>query len=251
MTENERHDLEGEFQNHQLPASISWDYVSGFFDGEGSITVEAPAGSGVLVISLTFSQKYRPLLEAVAAFLNTNGIYGTIYPTKETVNEIRARRIGDICRLLSKMNLFLKREQALAVLSYYNGAITGNKLLRIFDSEYRLGKRRSTPMKPGLDFRLRHTQAVINANNARAAAARKVNLKLTREAPMEAVKLLPDPFVSADVARAFGCSQVGGLYRIHRMEENGLVSCRKVGTRGQGKMVCTKLGGELSTESMD
>lgn len=199
---------------------------------------------------MTFSQKYKPLLEAVADFLRTNGIYCTIYPTKETVNEIRLRRIEDICKLLSRMNLVLKQAQALTVLAYYNGAITGNRLLRIFDSEFRLGKRRSTPLKPGLDLRLRHTQAVNNANNARVAAARKVNLKLTRETLIEVIKLLPDPFVSADVARISGCSHVGGLYRIHRMEANGLVSCKKVGTRGRGEMVCAKLGVEQPTENM-
>jgi intein-encoded DNA endonuclease-like protein len=88
---------------------IDWDYISGFFDGEGSVTVETRADLGVLVVSLTFSQKYRSLLEVMATFLRANGITCTVCQNSRTIHEIRIRRIESVCKLLCRINLILKQ----------------------------------------------------------------------------------------------------------------------------------------------
>jgi LAGLIDADG-like domain len=220
---------------------IGWDYISGFFDGEGSITVETRADSGVLVIFLTFSQKYRPLLEAIAKFLRVNGITCTVYQVKETVHEIRIRRIESICKLLRRLRLTLKRDQATATLAYFDGRISGNQLIEVFDLDFKLGKRRSTPLRPGVDYPLRHTEAVLNAGKIRAFATRSANLIYTREFLLRRIDLLPTTFRTTDVAKIFGCSLNRARYSIRRMEANGLVSCKIVGKRGRGTLSCTKL----------
>lgn len=220
---------------------ISWHYISGFFDGEGSITVETRPGLGVLVIFLTISQKYRPLLEAIAQFLKLNGIACKISRNSRSVHEIRVRRIESICKLLTRMSLSLKREQALATVAYYDSKITGNQLLEIFDLEHKAGKRRSTPLKPGVGYPLTRFEAILKARRTRASAARARNLLQTKGFLSEMLKRLPSTFVTADVARLFACSLESARYSIHKMEANGLVSCRKVGTRGWGKFICTRL----------
>ncbi|MDE1853190.1 MAG: LAGLIDADG family homing endonuclease [Thaumarchaeota archaeon] len=220
---------------------INWHYISGFFDGEGSITVETRHESGVLIIFLTISQKYRPLLEEIAQFLKLNGIDCKISRNSPTVHEIRVRRIESICKLLTRMSLSLKREQALATVAYYDGRITGNQLLEVFDLEFKAGKRRSTPLKPGANYPLTHSEAVARARRTRATAARARNLIQTKGYLVEMLKRLPSTFVTADVASVFGCPWQSARYSIRKMEANGLVSCRKVGTRGWGKLVCTKV----------
>lgn len=220
---------------------INWSYVSGFFDGEGSITIETRPDLGVLVIFLTFSQKYRPLLEAVAQFLDRSGIACKISQNSQTVHEMRVRRIDSIRKLLAKMSLSLKREQALAVVAYYDGRISGNHLLRIFDSGYKAGRRKSTPLKPGVDYPLTHLEAVAKAREIRASAARAKNLVRTKDLLCEMLERLPSTFAPVHVAKLFACSEESARYSIRKMEANGLVSCRKVGTRGWGKLECTKL----------
>jgi hypothetical protein len=237
---NPRESLEANISGFLPLPTINWNYVSGF-DGEGSITIDTRPDSEVLVISLTFSQKFRPLLDAVAGFLRANGISCIVCRASKTVHEIRVRRIEDICRLLRRLALVLKRDQALAVLAYFDGRITGNQVLEIFDSEFRSGKRRSTPLEPGISYPLKHPDAVLKARKTRALAARLVNLTITREFLLQRIRLLPATFTTSDVARIFECSLANAHYRILRMQANGLVSCSIVGTRGHGKLVCTKL----------
>ncbi len=231
---------EGHSPCSQQSQVINWDYVSGFFDGEGSITINARQGSGVLVICLTISQKFRPLLDKIAMFLKENGIHCIVCKNSRTVHEIRIRRIEDVCRLLRKLTLVLKPEQARAALAYFDGTITGNQVLEIFDSEFKRGKRRSTPLRPGLSFPLRHSEAIFNARRVRALAARATNL-ITRKSLSQELTLLPTTFSTADVARTFERSMTNARYRIRRMEANGLVSCKIVGARGHGKLICTKV----------
>lgn len=195
----------------------------------------------VLIITLTFSQKHRPLLETIARFLKENGIGCIVYKSSETVHEIRVRRIADVRRLLRMMKLILKREQAVAALAYFDGKITGNEVLQIFDSEHRLGKRRSTPLKPSSNFPLTYTEAVRMAQETRASAARLANQIHDRGSLLGKLDSLPSMFGTAELARVFECSRANALSIAHQMEANGLVSCIIIGTRGRGKLLCTKL----------
>lgn len=145
---------------------FGWDCISGFFDGEGSVAIETRSDSGVLIITLTFSQRYRPLLEAMARFLGARGIACTVCKNSETVHEIRIRGIESVCKLLRELNLILKRRRALATLACFDGKMTGNEAIEVFDHEFRLGRGRPTPFRPGVNFPLRHSDAVLNAGKA-------------------------------------------------------------------------------------
>ena len=224
-------------EHHQ----ITWDYVSGFFDGEGSITVDARLGLGVLIINVTFSQKYRPLLDRIASFLGQNRIACQVCRNGRAVHEIRVRTIENVCKLLRKLNLNLKRNQALATIAYYEGNITGNQLLEVFDSEFKMGRRRSTPLKPGMDYPLTHREALHEAQKVRVSATRAANLIYTHESLLLRLERLPNSFATADAARILACSLQTARYIIRRMVANGLVYCRVVRARGRGKLECLKL----------
>jgi LAGLIDADG DNA endonuclease family protein len=223
--------------------TIDWSYVAGFFDGEGSITVDARPGLGVLVIYVTFSQKYRPLFDDIARFLRQNGIACQVCRNGRKVHEIRIRTIENVCKLLRKLTLELKQNQAHATIDYYEGRITGNQLLQVFDIEYRMGRRRSSPLKPGMNYPLTHTEALQAAQRIRASATRAANLIYTHESLISRVEQLPIEFTRADAARILSRSDQTAYYIIRRMEANGLVSCRIVGTRGHGKLVCLRTWG--------
>ena len=220
---------------------VNWDYISGFFDGEGSITVDARPDLGVLIVYVTISQKYRPLLSAIAEFLDRNGIICQLCRNGRAVHEIRIRRIENVCKLLGRLTLNLKRNQALATIAYYDGRITGNQLLQIFDTEHKMGRRRSSPLKLGMSYPLTHKEALLEAQKIRVSATRAANLIYTRQVLISRAKLLPEAFATADVARILSCSLQTARYIIRRMEANGLVSCKIVGTRGHGKLECLKL----------
>jgi hypothetical protein len=135
----------------------------------------------------------------------------------------------------------LKREQALATVAYYDGKITGNQLLEIFDAEHKAGRRRTTPLKLGADYPLTRFEVLLKARETRASAARARNLIQTKGFLSEMLKRLPNTFATADVARLFHCSLESARYSIRKMEANELVSCKIIGTRGWGKLICTKL----------
>ena len=50
---------------------MDWAYISGFFDGEGGIGVDAPKDSRVPVLSVGITQKGKEVLESIARFLRT------------------------------------------------------------------------------------------------------------------------------------------------------------------------------------
>ena len=58
-------------QEHDGLEPLTWQWVAGFYDGEGSILITIRKRS--ITFEVTFSQKYRPLLESVRAFLRIKG----------------------------------------------------------------------------------------------------------------------------------------------------------------------------------
>ena len=96
------------------PPCMSWSYVAGFFDAEGCIQVRSSA-SGV---QLQFSQRDRPVLEAICVFLQTEVLECNHLHVRRTCNSEHRLVIGSnkasllvLHRLLS-CGLLVKREAA-------------------------------------------------------------------------------------------------------------------------------------------
>ncbi len=228
---------------------INWSYVSGIFDGEGSFNLDLRPGSGVIVIVAQISQKNRNLLERLAEFLAASGIKSRVTRNARQISELKVGRISQLRKLILRMNLVLKHEQALAVLAYYDGKITGNQLLEVFDREYKEGRRRSTPLRKGLTFPLSYVEAIRRAQEVRVTAARMSHkTDRSRRLQMRA-NSLPTEFDVRDMAERFKCSPTNARYLIRAMEASGLVSCNLTSMgKGHLKLVCTNTPKEKSAD---
>lgn len=56
-------------------SKMSWDYVAGFFDGEGSVGFQKKKGR--FYPRIIFTQKDRKILELIKSFIGFGNIYGT------------------------------------------------------------------------------------------------------------------------------------------------------------------------------
>jgi hypothetical protein len=122
-------------------APLSWEWIAGFYDGEGSILITIRKNS--IAFEVTLSQKYRPLLECVQEFLNSNGIASSLYD-RGTAYNLSVHSTDGIKRMLEAMlpYLRLKGIQARAVLDYQNDRISGDDVVRIFNGEVLAGRRK-------------------------------------------------------------------------------------------------------------
>ncbi|CAE7502948.1 USP [Symbiodinium sp. CCMP2592] len=103
-------------QAHEEASCPSWQYLAGFFDAEGCITV----GPRVCV-RLAIKQKFPPVLHAIQSFLAHNGIGCEVY---ETHGELVVSVTEASKRLLAKLlrsGLRVKREAARLALQTCSG----------------------------------------------------------------------------------------------------------------------------------
>jgi hypothetical protein len=128
-------------QNVGAPLSLEW--IGGFFDGEGSISIHVRRFS--IDVQVSFTQVYRKILENVNSFFEENGVVGgTVY----------AERGGRINRLVFSSNravlevlvmlepaLRIKRAQAEATIGYLLDKLRGDEFLSTMNQEVRLGRR--------------------------------------------------------------------------------------------------------------
>jgi hypothetical protein len=229
--------------NHNTPfvPSIGWDYLSGFFDGEGSINIDIKPGSKTLTLRASIVQKNKPLLELIAEFLASYGIRSRILVNSRLIHELKVSRVDDLRKFLMRLNLVLKRLQALTVIAYLEGEIVGNELLKNFDYDYKAGRRRSTPLRSGLDYPLTRVEAAQAAQEIRVNAARSAQKTKKLARLRERAAMLPSQFEVQDLAGALRYPSTNARYLIHEMIANGLVSCKLVGMgRGGARLVCTK-----------
>lgn len=62
---------------------MNWDYISGFFDADGSITLSSPGNSKYKTVFLTFHNNERVILEKIEGFIkNELNIKGVIVEKK-------------------------------------------------------------------------------------------------------------------------------------------------------------------------
>jgi len=144
--------------------------------------------------------------------------------------------------LLSRLRAMVKARQVEGALRYFNGEITSNELLMVFEEEYLAGRRRFSPLRNRkLTFNLKHTEAVQLARKERAQAALKARNTLTEAGLRDMVTRLPADFDSEDVMTVFSVDKFRANYLIRRMRREGLVACKKRYRLHHGRMILTRL----------
>ena len=203
---------------------MDWECISGFFDGEGGITIDAPKGSRVLVLTITLSQKNKEVLEIIGAFLAAQGIGSRLMVLGNGVYNLKIWRIKDIISFLSHLTLTVKARQVETTLGYYQGNVTGNELLSIFKEEYLVGRRRHPPfLSREWNFPLTHKEAIRLAGQDRSKAAQRARHCLVPSDVRGMVMKLPLVFGLQDVMLAFGVPKPRASYLVRLMRREGFV----------------------------
>lgn len=204
---------------------MDWAYISGFFDGEGGITIDARKGSRVLVLITAIAQKNNEVLEIIGAFLVAHGIVSQLTVLQTGIYSLRIRRIKDIISFLSHLTLTVKARQVEATLNYYRGNITGNDLLSIFKEEYLAGRRRRLPVPAKeWNFHVTHKEAIRLAGLERAEASATARNCLKPSDLRTMVMKLPFVFRVQDVMLALGVPKQRASYLVKLMRCEGFVA---------------------------
>ncbi len=124
----------------------SWEQVSGYFDGDGSVSVEV--SQNVLRFRIRFVDTWRPQIESIRSFLMRRGIrVGSVLRDKKddpmSGYRIEVGRIEDVLKTAKVMlPLCVKKQRDLEiVVDYLEGRISGTEALARFNEEVRAGRR--------------------------------------------------------------------------------------------------------------
>lgn len=84
---------------------MNWDYVAGFLDGEGCVSIRKQKGWRKLLCEVTITQKYGCALDEIATFLNEHGIkaYVAQSPTNKR-REVKVLYISDLRSVQTFLN---------------------------------------------------------------------------------------------------------------------------------------------------
>lgn len=223
--------------------SVNWSYVSGFFDGEGGISVSGRLGANALALKVTICQKSDEVLRKIKKFLSLAKIHSAIYVMPTGLNTLEIGRLDDLARFLRSVRVVVKRRQVATALAYLEGRVSGNTLIHVFDQECRLHKRKKSPLKNiGLRFPMTRLEAV-RAAEIKAAEGRIRGIHLSfRKRVRQRALLLPRVFDVKDIQRVIGVSRTRSQLLARIMERHGLVKCRfeKVPPRFH-KLVCERI----------
>ncbi len=187
---------------------MNWSYVSGFFDGEGGISVSGRAGAYALALKVTICQKSLHVLQIIKVFLQLVGIRSVIYTYVNGMHALEIGRIDDLLRFFRSVNSVVKRRQVRTALEYLEGRISGNKLLQVYDIEFRQGKRKNSPRrKIGLRFPMTRFEARRTAATISFEARAKGNRRAYLERLEQRILSLPITFGVRDIQRTIGVSK--------------------------------------------
>lgn len=135
-----------------MPSYASWGQIAGYFDGDGTIYFSDTSNQPYkLSVSLIFVDQSYDQIRNVKEFLNRRGIQtSSILKTSlRTANMVAISEFSSVKMALKRMlsHLCKKAIEAAATLDYYEGKITGNRLLAIFKEEVQAGRREKHPRK--------------------------------------------------------------------------------------------------------
>ena len=135
-TAYEEKDTEGGYDN--------WCAIAGFFDGDGGLDLEVRKFT--LHWTLNFTDNWPPQLAEVKRFLESQGIkIGVVRPTGTGGYKVQVGAIDSLRKCATAMLegrcLHKKRRELLALLDYFDGKITGDSVIALFNDEVRNGVR--------------------------------------------------------------------------------------------------------------
>ena len=221
---------------------MSWDYVSGFFDGEGGFMVGFGTSRRVLRLTLSLAQKSRGVLELIRAFLTRMGIFSVLSLMVDGTHTLRVIRARDIVRMIANMHLAVKHRQALAVSDYLTGKLTGNQLLLILKQEHEAGRRKSEIPKWALTkFPLTRLEAKKLGQMNGSIAGRAAQREMMHRRVLEAFQILPHSFTSTHLKNQLGLGIDAALSRGKYLERIGLVSSTRIKRKGRRMYLFTKI----------
>lgn len=104
---------------------MNWDYIAGFFDGEGCIWIKHNK-KGHPAPYVSISQKEEAVLQEIASFLQQQGINARVYTTKKEVRlQIGGRQSVRLFLLKLRKKVIVKKEKLIEVLPLtYNTKVT-------------------------------------------------------------------------------------------------------------------------------
>lgn len=102
---------------------MNWDYIAGFFDGEGNIAIKRRRDRRPQVV-LNMTQKRREVLDAILIFLKENDIEGQIYK-KNPCFFIQIGNSASTKNFLSAVieKLIVKKDEAVMGLGVLNAQV--------------------------------------------------------------------------------------------------------------------------------
>jgi hypothetical protein len=125
-------------------AILSLEWVGGFYDGEGAVSIHVRLYS--IDIQTSFTQAYHPLLEGVKAYFDKQGILGGhLYREQERrISRLAFVSNEAVLRMLLHLLpvLTVKKLQAQAAIDYLSDKLTGSEFLAIMNQEIDHGRRR-------------------------------------------------------------------------------------------------------------
>ncbi len=121
----------------------SWGQVSGFFDGDGCVCIEAT--EFVLRFSLRWSDTYIPQVEQIRRLMIEKGFTpaSRFSRTKTNTCSLMVIRRDSVLEISRKMVActFKKREELLIVVDYLTNRITGNRAIESMNERVTMGVR--------------------------------------------------------------------------------------------------------------
>jgi len=133
----------------------TWEQVAGYFDGDGNISISDLSNMPhKLALSLIFTDASLEQISMLRDFLVGRGIQ-TSRVLRTTTNAwmIAISKHEAVLDVLKSMlpHLFKKANEAVAAIEYYEGRISGNRLVEVFNLEVAAGRRERRPRKVAID----------------------------------------------------------------------------------------------------
>jgi len=155
----------------------NWGKIAAYFDGDGNIYFSDTSNQPYkLSLALVFTDQSFEQIRMVKEFLTLKGIVTSniLKTSKGTAHMIAISRYQHVLLTMKAMlpHLYKKANEIRAAIEYYEGRITGDQLLAVFNQEVEAGRRERHPRKVAID--VPHTYP---EGDALMKANRRVRLK--------------------------------------------------------------------------
>lgn len=139
-----------------VPRYTTWLQIAGYFDGDGTVYFSDTSNKPYkLSVSLVFVDQSHDQIRCVKDFLNDHGIKTSniLKRSDSEAYELAISEFKAVKKALRHMVPFLckKEIEGRGALDYYEGRITGNDLVSVFQTEVNAGRRENHPHKVVLD----------------------------------------------------------------------------------------------------